>query len=472
MNDAELAIPSHIAIATQPWVAERLDDDGAKAELYLVNHLQGLPNERLLESIPGPLSQDGLLIRRIEDPQLYAEPVAIATSVKIGRHLAMISGIPQKLVFLGFDFGFSVGEHATAVSEEQSAEASVRRSIIVSQESMFVQLSHYFEDKGYGELVHVGGKPYSRINVQRFLSEYGTAAGKRRELPTSYAQAADEPVWVVAELTNNHLGDIQRLRRMVQLAKSAGADLIKVQKRDVDSFYSKDQLDSYYWSPFGNTLGDYRRGVELTDEALEALEDECRRNDIHWFCSVLDIQSYRALERFSPQLIKIPSTISNHHRYHDGIVRNYQGGFVVSTGMTDSGYEQHVLDQFGHAAPLFLLQCTSAYPTPPEACQLAVIRHYRILAERHPNLIPGYSSHDSGSLGSMLAVAAGAKMIEKHVKLGDVEWVHFDKVAVDLENGEFAAFVADVRKAEVLTGREIKLVQDQEHHKYVVQENN
>ena len=66
----------------------------------------------------------------------------------------------------------------------------------------------------------------------------------------------------------------------------------------------------------------------------------------------------------------------------------------------------------------------------------------------------------------MLAVAAGARMVEKHVKLGNAEWAHFDSVAMDLESDEFARFVKDVRQAEKFVGREEKRIMDSEHHKY------
>jgi N-acetylneuraminate synthase len=66
----------------------------------------------------------------------------------------------------------------------------------------------------------------------------------------------------------------------------------------------------------------------------------------------------------------------------------------------------------------------------------------------------------------MLAVAAGARMIEKHVKLGNLSWIHYDGVAVDLQEGEFARFVKDIRKAESLTGSGQKVIHEQEHHKY------
>ena len=118
-----------------------------------------------------------------------------------------------------------------------------------------------------------------------------------------------------------------------------------------------------------------------------------------------------------------------------------------------------------------MLQCSSSYPTPPEACQLSVVRHYdKIKDQVNGELYPGYSSHDVGSLGCMLAVAAGARMVEKHVKLGNLDWVHFDGVALDLYDDQFKDFVKDVRRAEVMAGTETKKIHPSEHHKYTPNE--
>jgi N-acetylneuraminate synthase len=273
-------------------------------------------------------------------------------------------------------------------------------------------------------------------------------------------------VLVVAELTNNHLGDPARLVEMVERSVEAGADLIKVQKRHVDSFYTAEQLSSYYWSPFGETLGDYRRGVELNDELLDLLDSTCKRLGIEWFCSVLDYPSYEELKRFSPKLIKIPSTISNHRDYHEQLAADYKGALVVSTGFTDQEYLDHVLKTYTGNEVIYLLHCVSAYPTPRAACNVGVVRSYHELSITDKRIIPGYSSHDLGSTGCMLAVASGARMLEKHVKLGNVDWVHFDKVALDLATDEFARFITDVRQAEEMVGDGVKRVLDVEHHKY------
>ena len=113
-----------------------------------------------------------------------------------------------------------------------------------------------------------------------------------------------------------------------------------------------------------------------------------------------------------------------------------------------------------------MLQCTSSYPTKPEDCHIGIVRHYYNLSKNNPKIVPGYSSHDMGSLGSMMAVAAGAKMIEKHVKLKEEPWAHFDTVALSLKNDEFSDFVKDVRKASKMVKDEIKTVKKSEHHKY------
>jgi len=275
-----------------------------------------------------------------------------------------------------------------------------------------------------------------------------------------------DKVLIVAEITTNHLGDIYRLKKMVRLAKKAGADLVKIQKRDVKGFYHPEQLAQKYNSPFGPTYEDFRNGIELSSEKLMELDKECKKVGIDWFVSVLDFESFRILKTFNRKFHKLPSTISRHKNFHKKIAENYKGPIVISTGYTSHAYERYIQETFKENSKIYLLQCTSSYPTPPEDCGISVVRHYHNLSKINPKIIPGYSSHDVGSLGCMLAVAAGAKMIEKHVKIGNTPWMHFQDVALDLENGEFANFVKDIRKAELMCGSENKTIKKSEWHKY------
>jgi sialic acid synthase SpsE len=253
---------------------------------------------------------------------------------------------------------------------------------------------------------------------------------------------------------------------MIRAANAAGADYVKLQKRDVDTFYTEEQLSSPYVSPFGSTFADYRRQLELKACDFEFVDRLCRDLGIGWFCSVLDKPSFEFMLQFEPLMVKLPSTISEHVDYLQFVARTYTGTVVLSTGMTDAQYEKFVLDNFSRCEKIFLLQCNSAYPTPLHECDIGVVRHYHELSLADERIVPGYSSHDIGWKASALAVAAGAKMVEKHVKLGNTEWAHFDAVAVDLSTPAFKEYVDNVREAEMIVGRERKRVNPSEHHKY------
>ena len=399
----------------------------------------------------------------------------ILSAIKVAYLISQIKTKNLKVFLLGFDF---FATNKDAVNNYSGHEIEYKNVLFSTQKSYLKLIKKYINEKGSNQIIHVGNLNISDLKVPEYNMEFSNkklSTIKTFDMKAAYIDLINRVknesyVITVAELTNNHLGNEERLRKMIGLAKKAGADMIKVQKRDVNTFYSSEELKSPYKSPFGNTLKDYRSGVELTEHLFSVLIEECNLNQIVWFASVLDYPSLKYIKKFNPVLVKIPSTISNHKNYIKQVAKEYTGDVVVSTGFTDKDYESFVLDTFLPARNLFLLQCTSSYPAPPESCQISVIRHYEELSivKNLPELIPGYSSHDIGNLGSMLAVAAGAKMIEKHVKLGNVDWVHFDGVALDLLEDAFGKFVSDVRKAELLSGSKTKQIHHQEHHKYKV----
>ncbi len=125
-----------------------------------------------------------------------------------------------------------------------------------------------------------------------------------------------------------------------------------------------------------------------------------------------------------------------------------------------------MLETFAKVPQLYLMQANSAYPTPARDCNVAVVAHYLELAQTHRHILPAYSSHDEGWFGSALAVAAGARMVEKHVKLGTTDWAHFDAVALDLSGPGFRDYVIRMREAELVLGSEKKSIAPSESHKY------
>ncbi|MEH6305217.1 N-acetylneuraminate synthase family protein [Olivibacter sp. CPCC 100613] len=477
LNDSEKIIAGDVALFYRTDVYEPLRNLGFRAKKYIAPAYLKIPSEKHIEVAHHTSGQDSFeyTYDYFQEEQFYLVDFIILSAIKLAIHYQQILQKKIEVYFIGFDFFAS----SIKPDENQMHDLDYVNVLLKTQGSFFSSILETFHE-AYPEisLYHVGDKKYSNLSIQGFnnllseLSQHQKLGGKILSNSELYKALLEEvkeedKVIVVAEFTNNHIADPKRLRKMIELAKESGADIIKLQKRDVDAFYTPEELAKPYQSPFGKTLGDYRRGVELNKELMKLVVEECERHAIPWFVSVLDWNSYLFMQEFDTPLLKLPSTISNHKNYLLKVGENYGGDLVISTGFTDASYEDFVLEHFSDGRNLFLLQCTSSYPTPPEACQISVVRHYGELKEnKYSTLFPGYSSHDVGSLGCMLAVAAGAQMIEKHVKLGDLDWIHFDGVAIDLYNNKFRDFVHDVRKAQTMCGSKNKQIHEQEHHKY------
>jgi N-acetylneuraminate synthase len=225
-----------------------------------------------------------------------------------------------------------------------------------------------------------------------------------------FDRARNGDVQIVAELTNNHLGDTNRLLKMVEECKRQGADAIKIQKRDINFLYTEEERNSYYKSPFGDTLGEYRAGVELTLEQIEYLTIRCAELNIPWFTSVLDSPSLKLIEHFQPVCIKAPSTISNHRNFLKDIANSQIQYIFISTGATNAEFIDWITDNF-KSKQIVLMQCTSKYPTPLEECG---VNERKNLEEIFKTPF-GYSDHTKGLSAAKISIVQGAKVIEKHV---------------------------------------------------------
>lgn len=459
VNDAERIQPAAITIFHAEWVQRALSASGPKAELYLTSTDFSPANSRAFVAPHIQLGQDGsdLMMQRLLSGDFVIEDVLFISALKVALEVARERGRVLKVYMIGFDFDAEAGYANIDGDRYELADMQNRRLVIGMQESFLLNALYMLRGSEI-DVVHVGYRNYSAVTPEDLTRDFSPTAVK-------YG-SSDWKVSVVAEITTNHFGDRARLEKMVRAAKVAGADFVKVQKRDVESFYTQEQLKSPYKSPFGSTFGDYRRQLELSYEDFNFLKTLCDRIGINWFASVLDLKSYAFVMDFNPVLIKLPSTISEHTEYLESVANIADRGVVLSTGMTDGAFENWILDKFNKVPQLILMQANSAYPTPASDCNIAVVSHYQNLARQFSHLTPGYSSHDEGWFGSVLAIAAGARMVEKHVKLGNTDWAHFDAVALDLTTPAFGEYVAKLREAEIALGSEVKAIAPSENHKY------
>ncbi len=466
-NDSESIVPGDVGVFHHGWVLDRFEHAEPSCRLYVTD--RSLPaNYNVYHASYAPYDEESeLFLDRFFDQEvLWLEHAAIISCLRVANEIAKTLGVKKRVFLLGFDFSLENGFSTRIENGLHGTENAYVDQLVRMQESYLEKLLSERERLNI-EIIHIGTRPYSLFTVEAFNALL-------EQTPTSVSVSVDAPdldrseqhVLIVAEITTNHFGDKERLHAMIRLAKRAGADYVKLQKRDVDSFYKPEMLSKPFKSPFGTTFRDYRHGLELSFADFEWVDSICNKIGIGWFASILDEPSFEFIKQFNPGLIKLPSTISEKKSYLQKVGEDWNNGLVISTGMTGPEYEDFIAASFNNAKEIYLLQCTSSYPTPENDAGIGVVRHYRDLSITDPRIIPGFSSHDIGSLCSQLAVAAGAKMIEKHVKLGSVQWAHFDEVALDLSTDQFANFVADVRRAQRIVGSDKKKIFDSEHHKY------
>jgi N-acetylneuraminate synthase len=262
------------------------------------------------------------------------------------------------------------------------------------------------------------------------------------------------PCFVVAEIGINHNGDVDIARRLIDAAADAGADAVKFQKRTVDVVYSADELGRPRESPFGETNGDLKRGLELGEEEYSAIDAHCRERGILWFASAWDEASVDFIEAFDPPCWKIASAsltddaLLSHHRATGRPI-------VMSTGMSTLEQIDHAVEVLGRD-DLVLLHTTSTYPSQIEELNLAAIATLR---ERYEVPV-GYSGHEVGLAPSVAAAALGAVMVERHITLDRASWGSDQAASVEPQG--FARMTRDIRTVETAIGDGVKAVYDSE----------
>ena len=354
---------------------------------------------------------------------------------------------PMDIVFVGFDFRTSL-EHGDY--KEKKRKNLIQSNINISgQKDLFFKRKNTYKNF---KIYHAGFDLHSDFDPRgNFLKKT-----IKKDFKTK----------IIAEITTNHHGETRNIIELINGAKKAGADYVKFQMRNVETFYPQNILNEKYESPYGKTFRDYRNQLELNDSQVELIIKECKKIRIKPFFSILDISSFKKLQKYKFNLYKIPSTISEDRKFLNYIKKNYKGSLIVSTGMTKKNYLLKCAELFKNNKKLYLMHCISSYPTVSTDTNISVINYIKDLSLKYKNIIPGYSSHDLTIEASALAIACGAQILEKHIKISSKKWAHFDETALDV-NYEFPSWVQYMRSVEKLLGNQNKKIYDAEHHKYV-----
>ena len=259
-----------------------------------------------------------------------------------------------------------------------------------------------------------------------------------------------EPTFVVAEIGINHNGSVETAKRLIEVAKSAGCDAVKFQKRTIDVVYSPEDLARPRESPFGTTNGDLKRALEFGYAEYAEIHRYCQSIGMLWFTSCWDKGSVDFIEQFTPPCYKIASPCLT----DDDLLRHHRRTgrpALLSTGMSTIEQIDHAAEVLGHEN-LLLLHCTSTYPANLEELNLRVIS---TLLSRY-DVPVGYSGHEVLVYTTLAAVVLGACLVERHVTLSRAMWG--SDHAASIETQGINKLVGYIRSTEVALGDSVKRV--------------
>lgn len=258
-----------------------------------------------------------------------------------------------------------------------------------------------------------------------------------------------EPALVAAELGQNHNGSLALAEQLVDAAAWAGADAVKLVKRDLESELSREASSRRYESQhaFGATYGEHRRVLELSADDHAVLAARARRHGLLFLETACDLASTEVVDGLGVDAFKIASRdLTNLPLLHNVASRGKP--VILSTGMANLTEIDEAVAVVRQAGSTFaVLQCTSLYPTPASEAHL---RSMVTLGHRY-NVPTGFSDHTPGLLLAPVAVAMGATIVEKHLTL-DRSLKGTDH-ACSLEPDEFRQLVANIRQVEAALGR-------------------
>ena len=260
---------------------------------------------------------------------------------------------------------------------------------------------------------------------------------------------------IIAEVGINHNGSLEIARGCIDVAKMAGADVVKFQKRDLEIVYSH-CWDDPRKSPWGDTQGAQKNQLELSQSDFDEIDRHCAEVNMDWTASAWDIKSLEFLDRYDLKSLKVASPMVASMEFLQAVAERRKEVYL-STGACDLSMVDDAVEVFTKAGcPFVLMHCVLAYPMPPALANLTVLDLYR---KRYGCRV-GWSGHERGLDISFAAAGFGIHAIERHLTLSKLLYGSDQEASLDPQ--EFTDLCHGLRRIESAMGRPIKAILPEE----------
>lgn len=276
---------------------------------------------------------------------------------------------------------------------------------------------------------------------------------------------AGQPCFIIAEIGSNHNCNFGTALELINVAKESGCDAVKFQSYTADGLYSRytpriSEMEDR--SHPGETPYELIKRIEMPIDWHQSLSDYCEEVGIIFSSTPFDESMVDVLEGVGVPFYKVASYEITHYPMLAKIAQTGKP-VVLSTGnsdMNDIDLAVETLKQNG-CQELALLHCVSQYPAQYEDMNLKCIGTLRDKFQ----CVVGLSDHTLDSISSVMAVALGASIIEKHITLDRKTFGPDHPFA--LEPHQLKELVSSVRSAEMALGIGTKAVRpsEEENHK-------
>lgn len=262
-----------------------------------------------------------------------------------------------------------------------------------------------------------------------------------------------DDVFVIAEIGHNHQGSMDVARAMFRAAKDAGADAVKLQKRNNRRLFVKSLYDQPYENEnsYGPTYGAHREALEFGEVEYKELQRYADELDIMLFATAFDVDSVNFLAALDMPAYKIASADMNNLPLQKRVAETGKPIFLSTGGGNLNDIRRACETILPINTQLAILHCTASYPAAVSDLNLSVIR--ALIAE-FPDNVVGLSDHENGIDAASIAYMLGARVFEKHFTLNRA--LKGTDHAFSLEPEGFRKLVRNLKRIPVMLGDGVK----------------